>query len=64
MEMSHYAKKLLARGFAVFRQRQRNGCCRRFSAMMPAGVPERCCQESFYVNRRYFTDWQKLGLKI
>jgi len=64
IEMAHYAKKLLTRGFAVFRQRQHNGCCGPFSAMMPPGVPERCCQESFYVNHQYFTDRERLGLKF
>ena len=52
VEMAFYAAKLKDRGFGVFHQRQHNGCCGRFSPMMPPGVPERCCQESFYVNRR------------
>jgi len=54
-EMVYYAQSLIDRRFTVFLQRQHNGCCGRFAAMMPPGIRERCCQESFYVNRRFMT---------
>jgi len=53
VEMAYYATKLKNRSFAVYRRRQHNGCCGRFSPMMPHGAKENCCQESFYVNRRF-----------
>jgi len=53
IEMMFYAKKLKTVGFAVFCHREKNVCCRRFSPMMPPGVTEKCCQESFYVNQRF-----------
>jgi len=51
VEMVYYAASLKSRGFTVFRQRQHNGCCGRFSRMMPPGVAEHCCQETFYVKQ-------------
>jgi len=51
VEMILYVKALAALGFTVFQSTQRNVCCRRFAAMMPPGVPEKCCQEIYYVKR-------------
>ena len=50
-EMVFYARSLRDRGFTVFRHRQHNGCCGRFARMMPPGVYETCCQETFYVKQ-------------
>jgi len=52
VEMVFYAKKLKSHNFTLFHHRQSNYCCRRFSRMMPFGfgIPETCCQESFFVN--------------
>ena len=60
VEMLFYAKQLIARGFAVFRRRVGNVCCGRFAGMMPRGIAEKCCQESFYVNRRFLAHWRAL----
>jgi len=60
IEMVFYAKKLKAYGFSVFCRRERNFCCKRFSPMMPQGVTEKCCQEIFYVNRRFLVAWRGL----
>jgi len=53
VEMIYYARQLKARGFEVFRQSQTRNCCQTMSAIMPSGVPEKCCQQTLYVNRRF-----------
>ena len=50
-EMFFYVQSLKDRGFTVFRHREHNGCCRKFAKMMPPGVHDNCCQETFYVKQ-------------
>ena len=52
IEMIYYVRRLSNLGFAVVRNRQANWCCEVFSGLMPKSVPEKCCYETFYVNRR------------
>jgi len=50
MEMVYYASALLARGFTVFRSDLQYSCCAMMSGMMPHGVREKCCVETFYIH--------------
>jgi len=52
LEMIHYVQQLLKR-FVLYGNRQANGCCGRFSPLMPPGVHEKCCHELFLLNTRY-----------
>jgi hypothetical protein len=58
-EIVYYLRKLLAtheaggQGFSVFGNRVKNWCCRVFAGLMPPGVNEKCCYESFLINTRY-----------
>lgn len=57
VEIIYYVERLLSpsdgAGFIVHRNRQANGCCGRFSDLMPRGVPEKCCHEVFLLNSRF-----------
>ena len=53
IEMVFYAKALKDLGFTVYLNRQYHKGCRYLAAYMPRGVPERCCQETYYVNSAY-----------
>jgi hypothetical protein len=53
VEIVYYANRLVQLGFSVVRNRQLNWCCGNFSPLMPPGVPEKCCHETFYVNKRF-----------
>ena len=56
-EMIFYVRRLHQLGFRLFRSVRSNNCCGHFAAMMPAGVPERCCVEAFYINTRLSADY-------
>ena len=51
-EMIFYVRRLQQLGFKLFNSVTNNNCCGKFAAMMPLGVPERCCVEAFFINTR------------
>ena len=50
MEMVYYASALLAQGFTVFRSSTEFFCCSMMAGMMPRGVTEMCCIETFFLH--------------
>ena len=56
VEIIDYTNRLLTTGggrFVVYRNRQVNYCCGRFSPLMPNNVQEKSCHEVFLLNTRF-----------
>jgi len=52
-EMIYYHDRLSQLGFNVVRCKHIWQCCTRLSGLMPKAVKEKCCYETYYLNRRF-----------
>ena len=56
-EVYHAYQELEAVGFEKFRFHDNNGCCGKFSTLIPASIARKsmCCYETFLFNKNFIT---------